>query len=129
MEELWNIEGAAESSNEAYRIMKLRNVLNLRYLNVRILLHRPILTRLLDARSDLSIQAAELALLEQIGSNSISICMQSATSIITIVQTVLRVSERQSSLLGAWWFTLYYGKTCSRLESPSLTQLQYSMVH
>lgn len=112
-EELFATEPGAESSDAAKRNLKLRNILTLRYLNLRILLHRPILSRFLDAHADAdgTQREADLVLLQQIGSNSIRICTQSATSIINIVHAVLAAQDWRRGRLDAWWFTLYYGKS------------------
>lgn len=89
---------------------RLRAILTLRYHNLRILAHRPILDRLLavlglsnkpDLRHDAN-------MLWQFGARSKTICFQSAEAIIGIVDTATRSTGSQGELLGAWWFSLYF---------------------
>ncbi|KAJ5317835.1 hypothetical protein N7508_002343 [Penicillium antarcticum] len=88
--------------------MKFSVILTLRYLHLRILLHRPILVKFLDARGKGGMDPGEERLLQQIGSNSMQICMESAMSIIDIIHELVHPLEWQKSLLGAWWYSLYY---------------------
>lgn len=90
--------------------LKFSVILSLRYLHLRILLHRPILVKFLDACGNGGIDAHEERLLQQIGSNSMQICMESAMSIIDIIHELLHSSGWQKNLLGAWWYSLYYSK-------------------
>jgi hypothetical protein len=87
------------------------NIITLRYLNLRLLLHRPILNKVLNQDAHDSTTMQEDLLLQQIGQNSLQTCMQSARLIITIVQEAISESSAESSLLGAWWFTLYYSES------------------
>ncbi|KAL4896204.1 fungal-specific transcription factor domain-containing protein [Aspergillus ambiguus] len=87
---------------------KFRVILTLRYLNLRVLLHRPVLVRFIDACGGFQPDPQELKLLQQIGLNSMQICADSAMEIIDIVYEVVQESERGQNLLGAWWFSLYY---------------------
>ncbi|KAJ6145034.1 C6 transcription factor [Penicillium chermesinum] len=88
--------------------MKFSVILTLRYLHLRILLHRPILVKFLDACGKGGIDNHEETLLQQIGFNSIQICMESAMSIIDIIRELVHSSGWHKNLLGAWWYTLYY---------------------
>ncbi|KAJ5654894.1 C6 transcription factor [Penicillium lividum] len=88
--------------------LKFSVILTLRYLHLRILLHRPILVKFLDACGKGSIDPHEERLLQQIGFNSMRICMESAMSIIDIIHELVHSSGWQKSLLGAWWYSLYY---------------------
>ncbi|KKA22979.1 Uncharacterized protein T310_2993 [Rasamsonia emersonii CBS 393.64] len=93
---------------------KLRVILTLRYLNLRVLLHRPILTKFIDARGKQRNEEEEdgrhesMLLLKHIGTNSVEICVNSAMDIIDLVHEVVHAPGWQRSLLGAWWFSLYY---------------------
>jgi hypothetical protein len=53
-------------------------------------------------------EAQEASSLQQIGSNSIQTCVQSSMEIIAIVRAIVGGSNHHRSLLGAWWFSLYY---------------------
>ena len=86
---------------------KLSVILTLRYLNLRLLLHRPILTRLLDYLHDSKSHQDEAVLLQQFGSSSIYQCNQTAAEIIYIVYSATKMAKSRD-LLGAFWFTNYY---------------------
>ncbi|KAJ5954862.1 C6 transcription factor [Penicillium viridicatum] len=88
--------------------LKFSVIITLRYLHLRILLHRPILVKFLDACGKGGIDPHEERLLQQIGSNSMRICMESAMSTIDIIHELVPSSEWPKSLLGAWWYSLYY---------------------
>lgn len=93
---------------EAQFTLKFRLILTLRYLHLHILLHRPILVKFIDACSEDSMNSSDHRLLQQIGSNSLQVCSESATNIIDIMYEVLHSTAWHKSLLGAWWFSLYY---------------------
>ncbi|KAI9925245.1 hypothetical protein MW887_006168 [Aspergillus wentii] len=78
------------------------------YLNVRILLHRPILVKFIDTCGSSDRDTDELKLLQQIGMNSMQICTNCAMELIDLVHTFMSDSGWQRNLQGAWWFTLYY---------------------
>ncbi|KAL8405196.1 hypothetical protein RB594_009920 [Gaeumannomyces avenae] len=86
---------------------KLRAIITLRYHNLRILAHRPMLEQLLGvlALSNKTDPRHDANMLWQFGARSITICFQSAEAIIGIVDTATRSA---SGLLGAWWFSLYF---------------------
>ncbi|KUM58158.1 hypothetical protein ACN42_g9007 [Penicillium freii] len=88
--------------------LKFSVILTLRYLHLRILLHRPILVKFLDACKKGGIDPHEERLLQQIGSNSMRICMESAMGTIDIIHELVPSSEWPKGLLGAWWYSLYY---------------------
>ena len=88
--------------------LKFRLILTLRYLHLQILLHRPILVKFIDACSENSMNSSDNRLLQQIGSNSLQVCSESAMNIIDMMYEVLHSTTWQKSLLGAWWFSLYY---------------------
>jgi hypothetical protein len=88
---------------ERYRV-----IITLRYHNLRILIHRLVVVRFLDIRGKVDPADQELALLQQIGSNSVQICMRSSLEIISIVHSIVHSTGMRRGLLGAWWFSLYY---------------------
>lgn len=91
-------------------LKRFRTILALRYHNLRVLLHRPILVKFLDTigKSVVDSDMQEVSLMQQIGSNSTQICVQSSMKIITIVSTIVASDGPQRTYLGAWWFSLYY---------------------
>ncbi|KAF2856839.1 hypothetical protein T440DRAFT_484936 [Plenodomus tracheiphilus IPT5] len=86
----------------------LRVVLTSRFLNLRILTHRPLLCKYLEIIGSSQINIQQLAILHQVGANSVRICVQSANSIIQITRWALQHADAPRQLLGAWWFSLYY---------------------
>jgi hypothetical protein len=92
-----------------YVELRLRTILTLRYLNLCLLLHRPILTRYLDLASNNN-HSHELRVLQQVGSNSIKVCIQSSIEVISIVHAAVQKTDGHRTLLGAWWYSLYYSK-------------------
>jgi hypothetical protein len=88
--------------------LRLRLILTLRFLNLRILTHRPMLSKYLEVVGSPHSDPHQLGILKQIGANSMRICIHSAMSMIKLVQEVLAPPEPRPHLLGAWWFTLYY---------------------
>ena len=83
-------------------------ILTLRFLNLRILLHRPVLVAFLDNCNNHNEDRQELMILQQVAGNMISICVNSSIDVITIIHGVVTASDPQYELLGAWWFSLYY---------------------
>jgi hypothetical protein len=111
--------------DDDYVELRLRTILTLRYRNLCILLHRPILTKFLDLSSNKS-DSHELRTLQNIGSNSITICIQSSIEVISLVHAAVLKTELRR-LLGAWWFSLYYSRLPSliylgRRGDPNLLQ-------
>ncbi|KAG2414300.1 hypothetical protein HFD88_003491 [Aspergillus terreus] len=96
------------SADFQFSSWKFRVILTLRYLNLRVLLHRPVLVRFIDACGGFQPDPQELKLLQQLGLNSMQICAESAMEIIDIVHSVVHECGRRHNLLGAWWFSLYY---------------------
>lgn len=98
---------------------RLSVIITLRYLNARILLHRPILSAFLRQRSrfrvDSAAQASEVddPFFHDLGERSIKICEQSAMEIVEIVYN----TSNPPALLGAWWFSAYYSKQHPRLHT------------
>lgn len=97
-------------SDPEYFSWKFRVILTLRYLNVRVLLHRPVLVKFISASQSPDRDSQDLKLLQQIGINSMQICTNSAMEIIDIVNRVVSEPGWKQSLLGAWWFSLYYSE-------------------
>ena len=89
--------------------IKLRVVLTLRYLNVRLLLHRPVLLRKLSRQTPNGhVTNGEDVFLRHVTDNSNLICFDTAVHVIRLVHTIVRLPGFNRDLLGAWWFSLYY---------------------
>lgn len=91
--------------------LRLRFILTVRYLNLRILTHRPVLCKYLDILGRPRPELEQLDTLRRIGASSIHICAESALDIISMMHEVLTATNPPRHLLGAWWFTLYYSKS------------------
>ncbi|KAL1884697.1 hypothetical protein Plec18167_002289 [Paecilomyces lecythidis] len=87
---------------------KARVILTLRYQNLRLLLHRPILLRFLGFIGRTDEESPDRVALQQVGMNDLSICVEAAAEIIGIVHRSVTPDPRRRKLLGAWWFSLYY---------------------
>lgn len=85
---------------------RFTTVLTLRFLNLRILAHRPILTSILDT-SAAQPASPHNPLLAQIGAYNLNCSLESALDIIALVRAALP-QPKSTAPLGAWWFTLYY---------------------
>ena len=97
-------------------ILKFRVVYTLRYHNLRILTHRPLLRRYLEVLSSQDEDTKQMAPLVQMGLNSLRICMQSAGSIVELMSQLTSSNRKARGLFGAWWFSLFY----SRCQLPDL---------
>ncbi|KAJ9615634.1 hypothetical protein H2200_001709 [Cladophialophora chaetospira] len=87
---------------------RLSVILTLRYLNTRIVLHRPILSAFLRQRARSRNLAEPIPrddpFFNDLGERSVRICQQAAMEIVEIVHR----TSKPPALLGAWWFTAYY---------------------
>lgn len=83
-----------EDNNNA-GIPRCRVILTLRYLNLRILTHRPILQKFLGLVSDNDCQSRQITILRQIGLNSLRICIQTALQIVELIAHVINSGESQ----------------------------------
>lgn len=93
-------------------------VISLRYHNVRILLHRPILEKILDAYAKShSPDTSEKSILHQMGVRNIEACVDSAKIIVSSVHNVVLSTGWRRDLLGAWNYSLFYSKFVEA-ESP-----------
>lgn len=112
------------SSNTAHFSWKFRTILTLRHLNLRVLLHRPILVKFIDACGGLQPDPQELKLLQQMGPNSLRVCADCAMEIIDIIYDIVYDPGWRRRLLGAWWYSLYY--SMFRLSLPYLVTIHCS---
>ncbi|KAJ5655508.1 hypothetical protein N7507_007458 [Penicillium longicatenatum] len=95
------------SGNQSFS-WKFRVILTLRYLNLRVLLHRPVLVKFINASRAPDRDSEDLKLLQRIGMNSMAICTMSAMEIINIIFRIVSDPKWKQSLLGAYWYSLYY---------------------
>ncbi|KAI1344808.1 fungal-specific transcription factor domain-containing protein [Xylariaceae sp. FL0016] len=97
------------AADDEYSLTKrLRVILTLRYHNLRMLAHRPILDKYLEATGRDSVDDSEHATLRQVGWRSKNTSVQSAAALIGIVRNITMASGPKRRLLGASWFTLYF---------------------
>ena len=106
-----------EPASPSHLALKLQMVLTLRYLNVRLLLHRAILLRILGRNGEAGHVDHEAALLQRVGPDSIKTCLDSAVHTLDLVHATVTSPGSHKEVLGAWWFSLYYSKfVLSRLK-------------
>lgn len=107
---------------------RFRVLLTLRYHNLRILIHRPVLVKFLEIAGSSTADAQEIMILQQMGSNSVQRCVQSSMEIISIVNLIVHSLGIRRRFLGAWWFSLYYSMYCasSHVVYPSFLPLSSS---
>lgn len=112
-----SIAESSEANLESPNVERYRIILTLRYLNTQLLLHRPLLTKALLPESTDPLQPRRAS--EQT-EDSLSHCyMQSAEEIILLIHRVLTNRRLGKSLLGSWWFTIYYSETRAAFLSIS----------
>lgn len=99
-----------EPASRSHLALKLQMVLTLRYLNVRLLLHRAVLLRILSTNGEAGFVDHEAALLQHIGPNSTKTCLDSAVHTLDLVHATVTSPGSHKEVLGAWWFSLYYSK-------------------
>lgn len=88
-------------------------VLSVRYHNLRILLHRRMLEKFLDACGGSNSRAnasGDRGMVQHFGISSIETCVNSAMAVISMVHTVVMSKGWRRDLLGAWNYSLFYSK-------------------
>ncbi len=98
---------------------RLNTVLTLRYLNARLLLHRPIVVKLLAYLGGEQHVQTEVDYLVKIGPSSIHSLVKDSTELIMIINDAIQ----QNRILGAWWFNLYYSNSIPIKPSAETEQL------
>lgn len=88
------------------------NVLSVRYHNLHILLHRPILEKFLETcgSSTRKRSGGGRGRVQQLGIGDVETCVHSAVVIISIVHTIVLSDGWRRDLLGAWNYSLFYSK-------------------
>ena len=94
-------------SEQAPIFERLNLIMTLRYLNTRVLLHRPVLTHFLRHIYDQNVDLEGNDFLVQCSRYSLQVCIDSAAEIISTTEK----KGTRPYLLGAWWFTLYYSQS------------------
>ena len=105
---------------DEHTFTRMRLILRLRYLNVRIILHRPVISHMLrqnlghaqrdsPARVDSFVQAT--------WESSMNTCLVTAMEVIDVVHK----ASTNTTMLGSWWFALYYSESCRTLQTGSTT--------
>ncbi|KAK7224688.1 hypothetical protein V2G26_012691 [Clonostachys chloroleuca] len=92
-------------------IDRLRTILALRYHNLRILIHRAVLVRLLKIINNCqtgSMPTLETSELKDVVGSTVENCIDSSSEIINILHAAEQGNGERRVMLGAWWFTLYY---------------------
>lgn len=119
---------ADDATEDEWRQLRLRFVLTVRYINVRILLHRPILVKFMEDLRHPN-NSPDLPILLQIGTTNIQIAAKSGMELLYLVRNALRYSPGRSKwgLLGAWWYSLYYSKALAATQM-SLIMLTVSSI-
>jgi hypothetical protein len=105
----WVNPGSREWPQPPYNpvFARLSVVTQLRYLNIRILLHRPVLSHLLWERRTRSLERnSEKNFREETWNSSVMVCQDSATKIIDIIHCMADSVD----LLGAWWYSVYFSE-------------------
>ncbi|KAK6379813.1 hypothetical protein LTS17_005886 [Exophiala oligosperma] len=105
---------------------RLSVIITLRYLNTRILLHRPVLSAFLRKRAHY--RAATVQMDDEdpyfldLAEKSLLICEQCAAEIVQIVYK----TSKPPTLLGAWWFSAYYSKSYPWGQAHQVIDLIFS---
>ena len=106
----WDVSDAhiPHTPHNASIFDRLSVISQLRYLNVRILLHRSVLVTVLRRVSSepLAKTYPDKAFVDGFEEFSCSVCEESATEVVDIVCA----ASRSASLLGASWFSSYYSE-------------------
>ena len=116
---------SAVDNEQALIFERLSTIMTLRYLNARVLLHRPVLSHFLrhTYESDLELEGNDFLL--QCSRNSLQVCLDSAAEIIATMETAVT----RPYMLGAWWFSLYYSQFLgypSTLQSSLITDIAFN---
>jgi hypothetical protein len=107
-------------------VNRLRVILTLRYHNLNILIHRPLLSTTIDhlfrAQKD---TANDPSYFVQLAMAEAQECVKSAESTIDIAYAILTADTTTKSNLGVWYFSLYYCFAASLVISARLLWTQH----
>jgi hypothetical protein len=106
---------------ENSQVNRLRVILTLRYHNINILVHRPLLSSTIrhlfggDAMT-----VGNPSYLIQLAMGEAHECIRSAQNTIELVHTIINVDQSNANNLGMGYFTLYYGRSlCKTRKTPT----------
>ena len=114
---VWSIGLPASTRDHDRTLGRFRVMLTLRYQNLEMLVHRPLLCKALH---QLSRASAAYAISES-ATHSITVCLHSAEETIDIVYGVMTDPTRGWGMLGAWWFSTSSPTMCLTI-SLTITQ-------
>lgn len=100
-------EQIVQDSTGDSELARLSTVLTLRYLSARMLLHRAVLERFLEADTPKPKRRGGSVFMESLEKTSLTLCVSSAVDLIDIHH---ETSKSRRRMLTTWWFSLYYGK-------------------
>jgi len=103
--------------SENTQVNRLRVILTLRYHNLGILIHKPLLSATISQIFTKE-SAPGLPYLTQLAMAEAHECMRSAETTINIVHAIITVDPTSRNNLGVGFFTLYYGKSPMHPSSP-----------
>lgn len=89
---------------------RFRVVLTLRKLNLEVLIHRPALLRTMDSVVGGQNASSASGFAQSMRQKSVRTCVKSAETIIDIIHHLATSKQALSHLLGAWWYSVYYGR-------------------
>ncbi|KAI5206943.1 hypothetical protein E4T38_03653 [Aureobasidium subglaciale] len=111
---------------ENTRVNRLRVILTMRYHNLSILVHRPLLSATINHLFQKDRGALDEApYFIQLAMAEAHECIRSAESTIDIVYAVITADPTSKNNLGVWYFTLYYVFTASLVISARLLWAQH----
>ena len=105
------VQSTAVPFPNSYRdriIARLRTMLTLRFHNLNILVHRPLLCTALDSMAKIPAKPTHKNSFSRMAEDSMNVCLASAEESINIVHNILIDPSLGATVLGAWWFTLFY---------------------
>jgi hypothetical protein len=102
--------------SENTQVNRLRVILTLRYHNLGILIHKPLLSVTISQIFTKE-SAPGLPYLTQLAMAEAHECMRSAENTINIVHTIITVDPTSRNNLGVGFFTLYYGQSYLHMTS------------
>jgi len=92
-------------------VNRLRVILTLRYHNLNILIHRPLLSTTIGHLFKTNSETAnEPSYFVQLAMAEAQECIKSAESTIEIAYAILTAGPTVKNNLGVWYFSLYYGE-------------------
>lgn len=101
------------SSSATDGAFRLATILRLRYLNVRSLIHRSVISGVMRSVSSTDRNASSSPSLDLARTASLETYVISSLETIDIIHNTTDSTSARPKALGAWWFSLYYSKIVS----------------